>query len=154
MIFRKFEPRDMEQIISLFKGTVLKVNIRDYSPRQVKVWADRGNSLIERIDIFKEMYTIVAEDKGIITGYGNVTDKGYIDHLYVHKDYQNMGIATEICNLLETYAKSKGVKCFSVHASITAKGFFTRIGYRSVRKQQVPLDGIFLTNFVMEKLVN
>ena len=37
------------------------------------------------------------------------------------------------------------------HASITARPFFENRGYQVVREQQVERQGVFLTNYVMEK---
>ena len=37
------------------------------------------------------------------------------------------------------------------HASITARPFFEKRGYRVVKEQQVERNGVFLTNFVMVK---
>ena len=39
----------------------------------------------------------------------------------------------------------------STHASITAKPFFEKRGYRVIREQQVERQGVALTNFVMER---
>ena len=39
----------------------------------------------------------------------------------------------------------------TTHASITARPFFLKRGYRVVREQQVERGGILLTNYVMEK---
>ena len=72
---------------------------------------------------------------------------GYFDRLYVHKDYQRKGVATAICDRLERAAQGKIV----THASVTAKPFFEKRGYRVIRKQQVFRRGIVLVNFVMEK---
>lgn len=63
------------------------------------------------------------EINGIITGFGDITTDGYLNMLYIHKNYQRQGIATAICNELE---KSINVNKISVHASITAKGFFEK----------------------------
>lgn len=38
------------------------------------------------------------------------------------------------------------------HASITARPFFEKRGYRVVKEQQVERRGIRLTNFVMKKM--
>jgi putative acetyltransferase len=37
------------------------------------------------------------------------------------------------------------------HASVTARPFFEKRGYKVVKEQQVERQGIFLTNFVMIK---
>ena len=34
-------------------------------------------------------------------GFGDIDDTGYIDRLYVHKNFQNKGVASMICNELE-----------------------------------------------------
>ena len=39
----------------------------------------------------------------------------------------------------------------TTHASITARGFFEKRGYRLIRAQQVERSGERLTNYVMEK---
>lgn len=84
----------------------------------------------------------------MITGFGDMDFTGYLDRLYVHREYQGQGIATLLCGELESWA---GKKQITVHASITAKTFFERRGYQVVREQQVERSGVFLTNYVMIK---
>lgn len=96
---------------------------------------------------FQEHYSIVAVDGEIIVGFGDVDQTGYLDRLYVHADHQGKGVAAAICNKLEQAVQGKVV----THASITARPFFEKRGYRIVREQQVERKGIFLTNYVMEK---
>ena len=79
---------------------------------------------------------------------GILDESGYLDRLYVHKDYQGQGIASAICDELERFAAGK---TFTTHASITARPFFLHRGYRVVRKQEVIRRGVVLTNFVMKK---
>ena len=59
-----------------------------------------------------------------------------------------MGVASAICNELEGFTKAKHI---TTHASITAKPFFQKRGYRVVKEQKVIRQGIALTNYVMEK---
>lgn len=61
-----------------------------------------------------------------------------------------MGIASAICDRLEEAASGNIV----THASITARPFFEKRGYRTIKEQQVERQGILLTNFVMEKWIN
>ena len=85
---------------------------------------------------------------GEIVGFGDMDETGYLDRLYVHKDYQGQGVASAICDELERFAAGKTI---TTHASITAKPFFLHRGYRVVRKQEVIRRGVALTNLVMEK---
>ena len=90
---------------------------------------------------------MVAVNDGIIVGFGDIDRKGYLDRLFVHTDYQRKGIASDICNCLEQAVQGNIV----THASITARPFFERRGYKVVKEQQVERQGIFLTNYVMIK---
>ena len=95
----------------------------------------------------QEHFSIVAVADDIIVGFGDIDQTGYLDRLFVHSGYQRKGIATAICDRLESAIQENIV----THASITARPFFEKRGYRVVREQQVERKGVFLTNFVMEK---
>ena len=71
----------------------------------------------------------------------------HLDRLYVHKDYQGKGVATALCDNLEQTVQGS----ISTHASITARGFFVKRGYQTIKEQQVERQGIMLTNFLMVK---
>jgi len=90
---------------------------------------------------------LVAIDNEVIIGFGDIDKAGYLDRLFVHSDYQRKGIATAICNQLEQAVQGSIV----THASITARPFFEKRGYRVIKEQQVERQGIFLTNFIMKK---
>lgn len=89
----------------------------------------------------------MAELDGVIAGFGDIDETGYLDRLYVHKDYQRRGVAAALCDAMERTAPGKIV----THASITARPFFEGRGYTVVRTQQVERQGVLLTNYVMEK---
>lgn len=147
MILRKYIPSDCEQLTKLFFQTVHSVNAKDYTKEQLDVWATGTVDLKEWDKSFTEHYTVVAIDNNIIVGFGDIDKTGYLDRLYVHADYQGKGVATAICNRLEQAVQGK----ITTHASITAKPFFEKRGYKVVKEQQVERQGIYLINFCMEK---
>lgn len=148
MFIIEYTPSDCKKLAELFYQTVHVVNAKDYTNKQLDVWATGYVDLKEWNKLFLEHNTLVAIENSIIVGFGDIDKSGYLDRLYVHKDYQGQGIATAICNKLE-----QSVKAYKIvtHASITAKPFFERRGYRVIKEQQVIRDGIALTNYVMEK---
>lgn len=148
MILRKYKPEDCAVLADLFYHTVHTINRRDYSEEQLDVWATGTVDLEQWNQSFMEHHTVVAEIDGIIVGFGDMDRTGYLDRLYVHKDYQNQGIATAICNVLEQAVR---IPRIVTHVSMTAKGFFEGRGYRVIRVQQVERQGIMLTNYVMER---
>lgn len=148
MIIRKYIPTDCEQMAKLFYQTVHTINAKDYTKEQLDVWATGKVDLQEWNRSFSEHYTVVAVKNDVIVGFGDIDRAGYLDRLYVHKDYQNQGIATAICDKLEHSSDFDRIK---THASITAKPFFEKRGYIVLKEQQVERQGIFLTNYVMIK---
>ena len=74
----------------------------------------------------------------------------YLERLYVHKDHQRRGIAAALCVFLERQALKRNADGEIVtHASITAKPFFEKRGYNTVKEQYVERAGILLKNYVM-----
>lgn len=147
---RPYTPADLEGILRLFEQTVRSVCARDYTPAQIEAWVnlpmDRGawNESLLSHD------TVVAEIGGKLVGFGDRSGD-YLDRLYVHHKYQGVGIAASIVQRLEDNAAAQGETRMITHASVGARAFFERHGYRLVRVQQVLRDGQTLTNFEMGK---
>ena len=150
MIIRKYEPQDCKELADLFYYTVHTINARDYTKEQLNVWATGKVDLNKWNRSFQEHYSIVAVVENTVIGFGDIDETGYLDHLYVHVNYQGEGVATAICNKLEQTVQGKVV----THASVTARPFFQKRGYKVIKEQQVERQGIFLTNFVMEKQIS
>ncbi|WP_154516651.1 GNAT family N-acetyltransferase [Velocimicrobium porci] len=151
MLLRMYNTSDCEFLAELFYQTVHNVNAKDYTKEQLDVWATGNVNLNEWDKSFLAHFTIVAIKNEIIVGFGDIDKTGYLDRLFVHKDYQRQGIASAICDELEQRVNANKI---ITHASITAKTFFEQRGYRVIKGQQVIKNGISLTNYVMEKQKN
>lgn len=149
MIIRKYQPEDCRELAELFYDTVHTINAKDYAKEQLDAWADGKIYLAKWNQSFLAHYSLVAVEAEIIVGFGDIDSRGYLDRLFVHKDYQGQGVGAALCDRLERAAPGR----VFTYASITAKGFFAQRGYLVVKKQQVKRQGILLTNFVMEKLL-
>lgn len=148
MEIRMYRASDCKELIELFYNTVHSVNAKDYSKEQLNVWATGHEDLKKWNVLFQKHLSIVAVEDGVIVGFGDMDKKlAYLDHLFVHKDYQKRGIATAICDKLEQLVNGD----ITVHASITARPFFEKRGYKVVKEQLVEREGVFLTNYVMVK---
>ena len=145
---RRYRPEDCPLLGQLFYDTVHTVNAVDYTPEQLAAWAPELPDMEQWNRSFLEHTTFVAETEGVIAGFGDIDGTGYLDRLYVHRDYQKKGIGRELCDALERSAGE--AERIVTHASLTAKPFFLRRGYLVKKEQQVEKNGILLTNFVME----
>ena len=148
MRLRLYRDGDLPALLELFYSTVHTVCARDYTPAQLDAWAPQKPDEAAWDVSLRSRTTLVAEEDGAILGFGNIGPDAYLDLLYVHKDHQRQGIASVLCDFLETLYP---VDRITVHASETAWPFFEKQGYRMLRSQRVERRGQVLTNYVMEK---
>jgi putative acetyltransferase len=91
------------------------------------------------------------EINGKLGGFITTDSPGHIDLLYVHPDYQRMGVASALLELLVADAGTRGITDLHTEASRTAKPFFEQAGFSLVRTQTVTRNGVTLEQFVMER---
>ena len=146
MIIRKYKNEDCDSVANLFYETVHSVNAKDYSAEQLSAWANSADSLKSRCNDLLNQNTLVAEINGVIAGFGSIDKSGYLDLLFVSKDYQNQGVTTALCDELE-----KDFSIIKTFSSITAKSFFENRGYLVVKSQEVKRFEVALINYEMKK---
>ena len=146
MEIRKYEQMYCNEMIKLFYDTVHYINAKDYSKDQLSVWATGNENVDDWNSSFLKHYTLVCFDNERIIGFGDIDNSGYLDRLYVHKDYQGQGVGSTLCDELEYNFQN-----ITTHSSITAKAFFENRGYIVIKKQYVERQGILLSNFIMKK---
>lgn len=153
MELRAYQPADLEEIYQLFYDTVHSVNRKDYGLEQLDAWAPRqmdrpgGNNPWR---IMKPGWLGKMERSLALAIW---VRGGYLDRLYVHKDFVRKGIASALLARLEESAAGQGCRRIYTEASITARPFFERWGYQVVKPQEKPLRGQVFINFVMEKIL-
>ncbi len=92
MTIREYNPKDIEEITALFYDTVHVICSRDYTKEQLDAWASKDMDREVWDRSLKEHHTLVAVKNGMIVGFGDMDDTGYLDRLYIHKDYQGRGL--------------------------------------------------------------
>ena len=151
MKVRGYCSKDSEETLKLFYDTVHSVNAVDYNQAQLDAWAPKNRDLIKWDNRLSSNYSVVVEKDGVIIGFGSADNAGYFDLLYIHKDYQGIGVATLIANDIERYIFRTGFQTITTAASITAKSFFEKRGYLVQEKQNVEVRGQLFVNFKMKK---
>ncbi len=153
MEIRLFRRQDAAQIAQLFHETVREINVRDYSIAQVQAWAPNDLQFRNWADVCSSRFTYVAEEGGVIIGFGELEPDGHLDCFYCHKNYQRRGVGRQIYQKIETKALELGLNRLFTEASITAKPFFQRLGFSVVSEQRVTRRGESFTNYAMKKLL-
>ena len=136
---------------NLFRDTVRAVNRRDYSQAQVEAWAPEAVEQDHWVARIERMYFIVAMLDGELAGFAGLIGMDDLDLMYVSKDHQRRGVASALLDDIEREARSRGSHRLATEASLTARPFMERRGFKVVAEQQVPHNGQVFTNFVMEK---
>lgn len=157
MQFKRYEPQNLTQMLRLFCDTVHCVNAADYSPEQQEAWAPY--SVIDDPETRERWnrtllahLSLVAWEQDSIAGFADIDlAEGYLDRMYVSKDFQRQGVATALLSQLDQAAKDAGCKKITSDVSITARPFFEKNGFRVIRRQEVVRRDVTLVNFKMEK---
>ena len=148
---KKANAKDLNEILLLFKETIISTCNEDYNSEQIRVWT----SSIEKKDrwksALKEQLFIIALFKEKIVGFGSLENGDYIDYLYVHKDYLRKGIANKIFEKLEFESKKLGFEKLSSDVSKTARPFFESKGFEVYKENKNIINGIEIINYKMIK---
>ncbi len=151
---------DIDEIKKLYYETVTTVNAKDYNENQIRAWikpfTEAETVTSDRrtfADKIIEQYFIVAMIDNVIAGFASLEDNGYLDFMYVHKDYQRCGVAKALLTELENYAQKNGITELNSIVSITARGFFEKYGFIKIREDVVEVRGaVFHDNIMIKKL--
>ncbi|MCT7378624.1 GNAT family N-acetyltransferase [Chelativorans salis] len=147
---RPYHSADVQDTAEIFLGAITEVSSRDYTPKQIAAWAkvdDQGAWGRAR----ESRPTWIAEVDGQAVGFADLTNDGLLDMMFVHPQFQGVGVASSLLDKVEAQARVAGMSRIFTEASKTAWPFFEKRGFRVVRAQQVEKRGETLENFLMEK---
>jgi putative acetyltransferase len=147
---RPYLPGDADATIDIFLRAIREVSAKDYSPAQINAWArvDDRQGWAERR---ASRPAWIAEAAGRAIGFTDLVPDGYLDMMFVHPEWQGLGVASRLLHRVEQAARALGLDRIHTEASITARPFFLRRGFRLIRNQVVEKRGERLDNFLMEK---
>lgn len=151
-MLRALTEADIPEIQELFRNTVLNVNIRDYTEEEVNDWA----SCMEDENVVKELldancFIAAIDGNSKIIGFSSMNEEGYMHSMFVHKDWQGRGVATQLLSEVENKAREYGVSVITSDVSLTARTFFERNGYEVIRIQRQRANRLEMANFLMKK---
>jgi GNAT superfamily N-acetyltransferase len=122
---------DAAAISALILRALREVNIRDYGPvliaDQSKNWKIDGVAAK-----MQNRITYVAIDDNSIVGTAGF-DGQQARTVFVRPDRHNLGVGSHLMRAVEALAIERGLRQLALLSSITAQGFYQRLGYRPVR---------------------
>ena len=151
MLIRPYERRDAEAIVALFHETIHTIAAADYTREQLDAWAPEIPDPTVWHGRMAPRLTLVAEEGGEILAFAELIEDGTLDMFYCRHDAQAQGIGSRLFSKIENAARGLGLKRMVAQASITARPFFERQGFRVVRQNSIVRGEVELINFTMEK---
>lgn len=153
MEIRRYRKGEEASLWSLLYNSVHFLCNKDYTQEQLEAWAPSRVDLSQWKQRLSQRNPFVMVDKGEIVGFAELESNGHIDCFYCSNGKHRSGIGTALLDEIENEASNMNIGRLYLEASITAKGFFERKGFREEKKQSVEIRGVELTNFVMSKMI-
>ncbi|WP_375723670.1 GNAT family N-acetyltransferase [Arcobacter sp. KX21116] len=144
----KYNDKYKKEIPEIFTNTIHKTCNKEYTKEQLNAWANLHidyKTWEERLNKTKP-YLAILDEK--LVGFAEFYDD-YIDCFYVHHEYQGCGVGEMLINHIFKISKENEQTLLKVDASITAKPFFEKFGFKVLKKNRVKRGNIELTNFTM-----
>lgn len=148
---RKGNLQDLPEMLLLFQDTIIAICSQDYNTAQLEAWKSGSENKERWQNVMNEQDVFIAESENKIVGFCTLAQGNYIDLLFVHKDYQHLGIASKLYELIEKEALDQNPKILTADVSKTAQPFFERINFKVIQEQIVNVKGVDLINYKMEK---
>jgi len=135
MFIRRFEEKDAAQVSALVIRALRITNAKDYSAEEMEELARRmqPEDILQRAS-WTHMYVAGDGDRligcGAIGPYWGKTDESSLFTIFVDPDCQGKGIGRAIVEALEQDEYGLRARRIEIPASITALGFYEKMGYR------------------------
>ncbi len=144
---------DIKEITQLFHDTIQAINSKDYPKDDIDDWSSWYIDIDKWAERVNKQYFIIAKLDDKIVGFSSLATDGYLDFMFVHKDFQGQGIAKALLIDIENKASLQQNDLIYSDVSITAKGFFEKHGFKVEKQQLKKSKKKELVNFKMTKIM-
>ena len=151
---RPYEPSDLGQVIALYGASIHSLAAPFYTPEQLAAWAPANPDVGRWQQRLAPLHTIVAEQDGVIIGFASYELNGHFDLLFTHPAFARQGVATRLYRHVESALRAAGVARVFTEASLAARPFFERCGFRVDAEQVVECRGAQLRRYAMHKQIH
>ncbi|SFK46075.1 putative acetyltransferase [Methylocapsa palsarum] len=150
---RPYLPADLPLLAELRLAAIEELTEDDYDEAQRRAWILRADDEDTLGETLKSGLSLVALIGGAPVGFIVLADGGLIDQLYVHPAAARQGVASALCDAIEKLAAARGVAALVTDASDTAKPLFEKRGFTAERRNTIEIDGEYLGNTRMKKVL-
>ena len=147
MQIRLFKPEDAEETAQVIAETLRVSNSKDYPEQfiEVNIASHSADELIKASNE-RHMYVVSEGERiigtGGIAGYWGSLTESILLTIFVLPEYQGKGVGRRIIETLEKDEYFLRAKRIEIPASLTAVGFYRKMGYDYKDGNTEPEDGL------------
>jgi putative acetyltransferase len=150
---RPFLAADTPVLAAIFAASVEQLTGDEYSEAQQEAWASVADDEEKFGKRLASELTLIATMQNSPVGFASLKGADHIDMIYVHPAAAGQGVGSMLCDALEKLAGGRGAKRLEADVSDNALEFFAKRGYVAKQRNTVTVNGEWLANTTMEKLL-
>ncbi len=126
---RQLRAEDLSGASDLIRNTLLVSNLPDYDLQTIlELSASFSQEEIRALTGRREFF-VYEEEEGRLAGVIGLEGTGVYD-FFVAPDRQGRGVGRALLGFVEELARRRGIEELHLSSSLTAVGFYERLGYR------------------------
>ncbi|WP_275591269.1 GNAT family N-acetyltransferase [Paenibacillus sp. 19GGS1-52] len=130
LVIRDYVAADCQTLSAIIRENLIHINSRDYCEEIIhNMYRTFTPDHISNLSKIREIYVAVKDT--IIVGTASL-DKDTIYTLFIDINHHNKGIGREFIHFIERIAVDSGVTTVKLPSSITAQGFYEKLGYEAI----------------------
>lgn len=130
---RRATAADAEGVSRVVTRALRETNARDYAPHVIdRLVANFSPDRVASQIASRRAYVAVKD--GVVVGTASLSD-GVVKTVFVDPDHQSKGIGVQLMGAVERAARDLMVATLSVPSSVTAEGFYAKLGFVPLREE-------------------
>lgn len=143
VVVRHFAQTDADAVAALIRETLLTSNIADYPAEELELLAEwySARRLISRMGLTERLVAVVTEDGERIVGTA-ARRENKLEAFFVAPSWQRKGVGEQLLAALEDSALHGAMRAIWLESSLTAVGFYERLGFTAAGPPRDNGDGL------------
>jgi len=158
-IVRRAKTEDAQGIHEAHMRSIQEVCSKDHTQQEISGWGHRPFNEAHRTNSINKHLVWVVENEGKIEGYGQLglfSEEGKIlgslMGLYLAPEALGFGLGAEIVRAMIAEAKSRGAFAVGLESTLTAHGFYQKMGFVDAGPQATAEIGGSMVRYIPMKL--
>jgi putative acetyltransferase len=154
MHLRPFQRGDERALHDVYYAAIHGLASQQYNQAQLDAWAPATYNVSRWEAKMQTLSPYVIEKDDTLIAYADLQDDGLIDHFFVSAENAKQGVGKWLMHHIVATAKAKDIPKLHAYVSLTAQPFFEKHGFALIKRQEVIIREVALTNALMERTLH